>query len=384
MPVVSIEQLKQDAVEGRIGGISIDTSIYEQNQFGLESGVLAQMEQFSRLDIEHLIVDTILDEVENHLRDKAELQKAHLKNSLKPLGNYWGIDKATRDQVMQLLFGDQDANKRIKERLADFSDSSSATLLKCAEHADIATIVSLFLEAKPPFSTKQSKKHEFPDALTLISLENWASQKKTHVVVVSKDNDWKKYCENSRLIYFTDDLSNALSIFQGGAKEASAFFTAALKAGEIEDIDNTVEYAISSQADKIDPDFEANSNWHFEPELIDISASLTDSVKDQIENFEVVDYQNNQLTLKVQITVDLYTQFIVNFQHWDGIDREYLPMGSATLETTDPTDVEVIISVLFENGTVSIENAELLSHRITIDFGEIEPDWMGQDDEYED
>ncbi|MES3020787.1 MAG: PIN domain-containing protein [Pseudomonadota bacterium] len=383
MPIVSLEQLKQDAVAGRISGISIDTSIYEQYQFGLESGVLAQMEQFARLDIAHLMVDTILDEVEHHLKDKAELHKAHLKNSLKPLGNYWGTPKETRDEVMHCLFGDQDTDKRVKARVANFVELSAATILKCAEHADIETLVSFYFEAKAPFSTKQSKKHEFPDALTLISLQNWAAQKKTHVIVISKDGDWKKFCENSKFIYFIDDLPSALSIFQGGAEEAKLLFTAALKADGIEDLNKAIESSINDQADKIDSDFEATSNWYFEPELSEISAALLESVSNQLFDFEVLDYQNNQITLKATITVELSVQYIVNFQHWDGIDREYLPMGSATLDTTEPADVEVIITALFDNGTVSIENVELIPHRIALDFGDIEPDWMGQYDDRE-
>jgi hypothetical protein len=379
MPVPTLEQLKQYSVAGRIGAISIDTSVYEQYQFGFESGVLAQLEQFARLDIEHLLLDTVVDEIRSHLKSQAELHRAHLKNALKPLGNSWGIGKEQRDAVMLQLFGEDDIDLHIQQRLKKFLASTNATLLECAEYADLATLVDLFLEAKPPFSKNSAKKFEFPDALTLISLENWAAKIETKVVVVSKDNDWKKYCEHSKALYHVDELANALSIFQGGAENAIQLFLEALKNDSIEDIDSQIEYGISSQADKIDADCEASSNWYFEPELIDISAEITASVKEQLRDYEVVDYENNQLTLQANIEIDLYTQFIVNFKHWDGIDKEYLPMGSATLESTDPTTVSVILTILFENGVVSIDLVELLSHRVTKYFGEIEPDWMDRE-----
>ncbi|MFS2079885.1 hypothetical protein ACCD04_09520 [Telluria sp. Tellsp131] len=91
MPVISVNALKEAVIAGKIGGISIDTSVFEQYEFGFETGVLAQMVQFSRLDIDHFVFDTVLHEITNHLVKEADLTKAHLKNALKPLSNSWAF-----------------------------------------------------------------------------------------------------------------------------------------------------------------------------------------------------------------------------------------------------------------------------------------------------
>lgn len=52
--IISIEELKQAVVCGRVGAISIDTSFVERYQYGFESGVLAKMSQFRRTNTIHL------------------------------------------------------------------------------------------------------------------------------------------------------------------------------------------------------------------------------------------------------------------------------------------------------------------------------------------
>jgi hypothetical protein len=49
----------------------------------------------------------------------------------------------------------------------------------------------------PVGTIKERKKSEFPDALALLSLERWATQNKSLVLLVSADGDWKKLVEQS-------------------------------------------------------------------------------------------------------------------------------------------------------------------------------------------
>ena len=58
-------------------------------------------------------------------------------------------------------------------------------------------VIRRYFATEPPFSTKERKKSEFPDALALLSLERWATQNKSLVLLVSADGDWKKLVEQS-------------------------------------------------------------------------------------------------------------------------------------------------------------------------------------------
>ncbi|AYR19469.1 PIN domain-containing protein [Alcaligenes faecalis] len=380
MPIISIDELKLAVIKGDVGAISIDTSTVEKYQYGFETGLLAKMSQFSRLDTDHLVLDIILHEMKSHLLGQADLIKTQVQNSLKPLGNSWGIEKERRDEVLKSLFGEQTVNERTEKRLQDFLYNTSATILECADLVDLQQVLSRYTETKPPFGNKEAKKNEFPDAIALLALEGWAAKNKK-VIAVSNDGDWKRFCADSDLIYFVDNLAHALSVFQGDADDAAKLFRAALDAGKLDDLDEYLLDAINSQSDKIRVDFEAAASWYYESELVQVTVSANEPLIEQVKGFEVVEYANNTLVIQTTLTVDVTPQFVVSFDLWDYVDREYVGMGSTTVEATEEMDLNLVITTIFEDGQITIDSAELLPEGIVMDFGEIEPDWMGDSSE---
>lgn len=376
MPVISIEKLKQAVAGGRVGAISLDTSVVERHQYGFESGILAKMSQFSRADTTHLALDIVLHEMRAHLTAQAELVRSQVRNVLKPLGNSWGIDKERRTEALRILFGDQSGSARTEERLQDFLDRSSAKVLSCAQFACLQDVLSRFVATKPPFGKKDVKKHEFPDAIALLALEGWAAKNDTTVVAVSSDGDWKQFCSESDRVYYVDDLVHALSVFQTGADDAAAFFKDLLRDGKVEELDAILLHAIEAQSDKISIDFEAVSNWYYEAELDHVEVSSETPLAEQMLAFDVVEYEDKTLVFQTSLTVDVTAHFIASFQHWDSIDREYIGMGSTVVCQTEALDLDLIITVLFDNGIATIDLVELLPASTTMDFGEIEPGWM--------
>ena len=262
MPVVSIDELKNAVVSGRIGAITIDTSIVERYQYGFESGVLAKMSQFSRVDTQHLVLDIVLHEMRAHLISQADLVHVQVRNALKPLGNAWGVEKDKRTEALQVLFGYQSSADRTEERLQEFLDTSSSVLLECADFVELPEVLSRYMTKRAPFGNKEAKKHEFPDAIALLALEGWAENNNTRVVAVSGDSDWKRFCADSDRVYFVDDLGQALSAFQTGADDAVALFELLLKTGKLGALDAALLYSIYSQSDKISVDFEGTTSWY--------------------------------------------------------------------------------------------------------------------------
>jgi PIN domain len=376
MPVIAIEDLKQAVVGGRIGAISIDTSVVERHQYGFESGVLAKMAQFSRANTKHLVLDIVLHEMRSHLKTEADLVRSQVKNALKPLGNSWGIRKQQREEAIRVLFGEQAGAERTEERLHDFLQVSEALVLSCADFVAMTDLLSRFVGTKPPFGNKEAKKHEFPDAIALLALEGWAVKNDTNVVAVSSDGDWRRFCVDSKRVYFVDDLAQALSAFHAGADDAAALFKSLVSDEKVEHLDALLLEAIREQSDKIDIDFEAASAWYYEAELEGVEIASQVPLADQVKTFEVVEYEENTLTLQTSLTIDVTAHFNANFQHWDSIDREYMGFGSTEVSQTEALDLDVILTVHFENGIATIESIELLSAGTTMDFGEIEPDWM--------
>ncbi|CAN7480241.1 PIN domain-containing protein [Acidovorax sp. LjRoot129] len=376
MAVLSIDELKQSVVAGRVGAISIDTSVVERHQYGFESGVLAKMSQFSRAETKHLALDIVLHEMRAHLTKEADLVRSQVTNALKPLGNSWGIDKDRRVEALRILFGAQSGDARTQERLQAFLDDSAATVVTCAEFVGLQDVLSRFVETKPPFGNKEAKKYEFPDAIALLALEGWAIKNDTTVVAVSSDGDWKRFCLESDHVHYVDDLAHALSVFQASGDDAAALFKAMLRDGKIEDLDAILLDAVDTQSDKIDIDFEAASNWYYEAEVDNVKVTSVTPLTDQIKAFDVVEYEDKTLVLQTSLTIDVTAHFSASFQLWDSIDREYSSMGSTTVSQTEALELDLIITVLFDNGSATIDSVELLPASTTMDFGEIGPDWL--------
>lgn len=376
MPVVSLEKLKHAVIDGSVGAITVDTSVVERYQFGFESGVLAKLAQFSHAETDHIVLDIVLYEIRSHLRGEADLVRSQVKNALKPLGNSWGIEKTKRDAALTLLFGEQSGEARTEERIQAFLQDSSAVMLTCSDWVSLSDVLTRFIETKAPFGNTEAKKHEFPDAVALLALEAWAVKNEKAVIAVSRDADWRRYCIDSLNLYFIDDLAQALSAFQAGADDASALLSKLLTEGKVPNLDDVILEAIRSQSDKIDIDMEASANLYYEPELYDIEVSSRSALAEQVKEFDVVEFEDKVLVVKTSIALDVTAHFSVNFQVWDGIDREYLGAGSSSVHQTECMDLEVILTMAFGNGTATIDSVELLPVSTTMDFGEIEPDWM--------
>lgn len=381
MPIISAADLKHQVISGNVKAITLDTSTVESFKFGFEVGVLAKMEQFSKTDADHLVLDIVLHEIRTHLTSQAELDYAHVKNALKTLGNSWGVDKAERDNALASIFHNQTAAQATSERLEAFLSDSAAVQISCGDYADIKKILPLYYAGRPPFGAKEAKKREFPDAVALLALEAWAEEKSTKVVAVSSDGDWKSYCANSPNIFLIEELSTALSAFQGDADDAAETFRSLLKAGDVVDLVDTIYDELTTEVDRIDIDFEASSNWYFEQELVSSKATYIGNAAEELAKFEVIAFKDGSLSLKTTLSIKLEAEFSVDFQHYDSIDKEYMGFGSTNVSSEEDIQVDAVVTVNFSEGKAQIEEFQLLPCGLIMDFGDLEPDWMSDPDE---
>ncbi|WP_454056748.1 hypothetical protein [Cupriavidus sp. Marseille-Q8015] len=57
------EKINNQILAGEVTALTIDTSIFEKNGLALESGLLAQLEQFRESEFELVIANTVANEV---------------------------------------------------------------------------------------------------------------------------------------------------------------------------------------------------------------------------------------------------------------------------------------------------------------------------------
>ncbi len=119
MPNINIDDLKRLISNREIGAITLDTSIYIHHHYGFEVGILSKLSQFKNTEIKFIVVDMIQHETLTHLIEEAKKNKAETKNSLKVIGNSWGVTPQRRQELMDELFTSNE-DEISKTRFDDF------------------------------------------------------------------------------------------------------------------------------------------------------------------------------------------------------------------------------------------------------------------------
>ena len=90
----------------------------------------------------------------------------------------------------------------------------------------------------------------------------------------------------------------------------------------------------------------------------------------------VVTSDDETVTFSIDIdaTVDFDAGF--SFSGKDGIDRDYVPLGSSSASTTEVIKFPMVITVTRSVDPLpELVDAEVKRTRITANFGYVEPDW---------
>ncbi|MBE4974754.1 DUF4935 domain-containing protein [Serratia sp. X3] len=381
MPNVNIDELKRLISNGEIGAITLDTSIYIHHHYGFEIGILSKLSQFKSTEIKFIVVDMIQHETLSHLIEEAKKNKTETKNSLKVIGNSWGITPQRRQELMEELFPSNE-DEISKVRFDDFKKKSGAKEIKCTKLSNLGNIIDLYFNKLAPFAIKKDKKNEFPDALALSALEVWAESNNTKILAVSKDNDWKEFCETSPLLYFIDELSNALTAFHSNA---SVNIINALKAFNIDELNKEIIESIPHQLYNLTVDVEASSSFYYDVESSELT--MVDDQQQPINDFEkflsnlsIIDTEEESFSIQYTVNCNVDIETTLDFNTWDGIDKEFIGMGGGIFNTSEDIDIDIIINFNKDDNDIEIDSIEVISSSITIDLGEVGPDWMNSPD----
>jgi hypothetical protein len=129
----------------------------------------------------------------------------------------------------------------------------------------------MYFQGLPPFGGGKDKKHEFPDAAALLTLDYLAAEKGISIIVVSKDEGWKAYAERSAFVFCLSSLDELTALFLSDTVEAKA-----IKLKVIECFEN--------------PSFELNKN-------------IKSTIEKGLDSLSWrVAYPNNRYTLDAEVT----------------------------------------------------------------------------------
>lgn len=379
------EDISAKILAGDIAALSIDTSVFDGQGLALESGLFAQLAQFRDSDVELVIANTVANEIRRHLVHNATKATRELSSALHETARQRALDPVAQKSLEELAEAASAGDEaRALQRFDDWAKRCGAQILS-EEHADIVEVMRRYENAEPPFTADGKKKHEFPDAVALLTLEGWAERNFTRVLVVSKDKDWMRFGARSQRLVMVDDLAGALAALQRLAetRDPAVGLAAQLEAGDPLGLKAAVLEAAKSNVGSIDFLIEFDSQFHVEEDGLDSAVEEVElyTPADGGCSFDTVSHKETEAVIKVSGLATVSVDVHFHFEKWDGIDREYMEMGSTKLSREEQVEFEALVTVAIGADGLSIDDVEMLPIRHKMYFAELEPDWMSEPDE---
>lgn len=354
----------------------IDTSIFDGNGLRLEKGLLGKLNQFKRSPVAFLLPDVICGEIKTHLEQKIKASRSALEKSINDAGDHLFFDGTTLNQVKKSLLESKVIDGLAEKRLEDFIKNTGAIVLECGDHLSVSDLLKKYFSNAAPFSESGKKKNEFPDAIVLMAVDEWALKNNKSVLAIAKDDDWSRYCESSKNIDCIGELSDGLAMFNK-ANSPYAFLSKLELALDTENATfflNEVASKLEEELYDFTPDQDAESYLYWEPEG---SNGWFNSFYLTSNELRIIDSNEEYIVLECNaaITVEAEGEFSLSVH--DSIDDDYVHIDSVTATAEKEFESKILITIFgdFEGPIedLHIEQVEIVSPIRCIHFGTLEP-----------
>lgn len=364
-----------------ISAITVDTTVFDDNGMRLDRGLFSQLLQFGRHPANLVISEVVLKEITRHLTGSINIKKERLGRDMIDAADFVGFDLKYVQEIKD-KFRELPASSDLCEaQINTFLDVSGTIVVEATDHIDVSDVLKCYFDAAAPFHHENPKKKEFPDAIALLSLEAWAMDEETEVVVVSRDSDWETFCDGSERLHLVKDLANALAMFQT-PDEAVKNLVENLRS-TLNNPKSDLFLAIENEIREFDwashatSDIESQFQCEEDDSYVEIKKIVFVDRPDAIAVTEI-DEEAVSVTFALQIAGEYTGDF--SFQKWDSVDREYISMGGGSVEQDFNVSVAVVLRI--PNKSTDPEDIEWDIEPLPLHFylGELEPDWMSGHD----
>lgn len=315
--------------------VFIDTQSFMQQGFRFDSGVLKKLSKLGEYSLINIYLSEIVKgEVESKLNDKSEKVINLKKQFTKGLAS---IESGVPNELVESLKGFND--KSIKELVHtgwnSFLFQSNVTTLD-ANQCSVTELVSRYFNAKFPFS-EGKKKDEFPDAISLLSLQAWLNANDQQVYVISGDGDLIGYCNTSEQCHSLKTISEFLEIYN----QAEQLLTTV--------VHECIDKDLSWIKDVVSEEF-MNSGFVFEGRnYAEVTGVRLNRIN--IDDVHVIEIDDHNAYVSLQVSFNILADIEgEDYEHavWDGVDKEYAYIPTFIREMTFDETYNTSISFSYD------------------------------------
>lgn len=378
LPLMNKADIERHILEGSTlkVAISVDTCIYQQHGFRLESGQLRHLEQFSGTAGVVVMSDVVQHEVLAHMVTEAVKAKSKLKGALEDVRDHWPT--AAGAPTPSDILGTETAEVVTAGRLDAFLWRCGGEVINASGRVDIADVMKRYFQPSVPFERSGDKKHEFPDAVALIALESWAEEHNKPVLLVSNDKGWQAFAEASDRLCCVAELDEALELIQkrDATRTQLVDHVTALLEAEAESWDGLRELASLLNSTIWVEDASAMFDYDVDLQVDVTEVKFVDDP--MLGSLRAIDYSNGALTVigkfEATASVEATFDFVMDGVH----------LGGCVVSEDKTVNFEALITFEEPGGDkLQAVDIELVRRMHKLDFGHVEPDYSDEDPTFE-
>jgi hypothetical protein len=326
---------------------SLDTNLIQAAGYNFAQGALHQLPNQLPESIGLQLPEIVVSEVVKHRMESVRRAHKLLQSSADDLHRLTTIDVSEVQRAIEKLDTIVAASQLFSQEVHDYAKRCRGAVLPTAGSDAVASLFADYFAQRPPFGASEKKKSEFPDAMCLWQLEQYAKANGTIGIVASDDKGWKQYAADSETLYCAGSIDELATLFAATNEHAEAIKTKIARA--VNDgsspLGTSLARALSQHVANAQwdaSDVYTGSAYRIEPEAYDSNVveysidgdAAVWSVKGEPTTWIV------ELTVRVKASVDLSVEFFA----WDSIDKEELSLGSQNVSTEEEVEIEVYLT----------------------------------------
>ncbi|MBV7582463.1 DUF4935 domain-containing protein [Pseudomonas sp. PDM33] len=368
---------------GEISFFSIDTDLIQAAGYRFEEGALNQLPKQLPPSMRLKLSEVVVREIVKHMMVPVIEASQQLRASAEKIARITGANTAGLEKVVAELAIEENACLEFRKRVEDYASRCRGGILEIAGQRTSSDLFDLYFSSSAPFATSKNKKSEFPDAMSLLLLEQYAKAHDAIGIVASGDEGWRSYAAQSDYLYCVKSLDELTTLFAATDEISRSVKRRLLLA--IEDSKSDLRVQLRAELE----DHVGNSSW----DVDEIYTGSAYRVEGEVYGAKMLSYELDPDSLHIwsvdgeptswvvelQAIVKVSVDVAATFFAWDSIDREEVSIGTDSFKKEEEIPVELYISlsnVAPEVGPKDWElDIEIAYEKYSVEIGEVNPDF---------
>jgi hypothetical protein len=320
--------------------IFIDTQAFIQQGLRFENATLEKLKDLGSSGcINILISEVVKREVEYKLEEKFRLMSEKM-NALKKdiVSLQLNIPENVENSFNQIHYF---ITTQLSSRWNNFLTECKSLILDSI-NVNPNELISMYFNGLSPFSDGK-KKSEFPDAVSLLAIREWANSNDQKVYVVTQDRDFNGFCKASKNLILLPSLAEFLDLFN----------RAEVRLGEeIHTIISAKEKTIIEYIHEQFLECSFSCSGIDDPDVGSVKVSEVD-----FDQVDIISIENGKVIVSVQASI-FGSALIVGYDYtngiWDREEKQYIHLEQYCADLDFTENYEVTFSINFNLSTMEI------------------------------